>query len=239
MLTPKGKNLIIVGLVIACGILGGGLVLTQFSGQTPPKAEENILTPEEAANIALSYINQALLAGRVEAKLVGEIEEEMGLYKFQIDIQGEKLYSYISKDGKVLFPQGINLEEEKIKAEAKPETTEGNFSVSEEEVCKENGKPIIYFFGSAGCPHCRWEHPIVEEVADKFTNFISFHNNMDVNQDMDIFQKYSTGGIPTIVLGCKYYRVGSGERIGKEKEKEVLTSLICDLTGNQPATVCQ
>lgn len=238
MANLKGKNLIILFLVIACGILGGGLVFTKFSGQPPLKVEENVLSAEEAVEIALAYINQNLLAGGAEAKLVGKVKEEKGLYKFQIDIQGEKFYSYISKDGKILFPQGINLEEEKAKAEVKPETVEGNFSVSEEEICRENGKPIIYFFGSERCPHCRWEHPIIEEVAGKFGEEISFHNNMDTNKDREIFQKYSTGGIPTIVLGCKYYRVGSGENLGREKEKEVLISLICDLTEGKPVEVC-
>ena len=59
---------------------------------------------------------------------------------------------------------------------------------------------------------------------------------------MDIFQKYidiNGGGIPFIVLGCKYVRVGSGERAGEEAEKAALTELICELTGGQPVGVCQ
>jgi len=61
---------------------------------------------------------------------------------------------------------------------------------------------------------------------------------MDSQADMDVFRKYSTGGIPTLVLGCKYYRVGSGERAGEEMESKVLTALICKLTENKLVDIC-
>ncbi|MCS7106333.1 MAG: thioredoxin family protein, partial [Candidatus Aenigmarchaeota archaeon] len=114
----------------------------------------------------------------------------------------------------------------------------GDFLVSKDEVCKENGKPIVYFFGISRCPHCIWEHPIINNVTSKFEGYISYHENVDTDKDIDVFQKYSTGGVPTIVLGCKYYRVGSGRRIGEEQEAKVLTALICKLTGNKPNEVC-
>jgi len=98
--------------------------------------------------------------------------------------------------------------------------------------------PVIYFFGSKDCPHCTWEHPIVEKVAKDFEEYISFHNNMDSDADRDVFSKYSTGGIPTLVFGCKYYRVGSGEGLSEEGESKALTALICKLTENQPLSVC-
>jgi len=62
---------------------------------------------------------------------------------------------------------------------------------------------------------------------------------MDSDEDMDVFSKYSTGGIPTLVFGCKYYRVGAGTQSGEEQETKDLTALICKLTGSQPADVCE
>jgi hypothetical protein len=41
-----------------------------------------------------------------------------------------------------------------------------------------------------------------------------------------------------LVLGCKYYRVGSGTSMGEDQEAKVLTALICDLTGNKPVDIC-
>lgn len=122
-------------------------------------------------------------------------------------------------------------------------STVGNFLITEDEVCEEEGKPIVYFFGGSFCPHCQWEHPIVQGVAKKFENYISFHDNMDSQEaDQEVWNKYSQinqGGVPFLVFGCRYVRVGSGETAGEETEKENLTALICKLTGGEPTAVCE
>lgn len=224
--------------IIAAGVLTAG---TYFYLNKNKLHQEKFLSPQETAQKALNYINENLLQKGVTASLV-DVVEENGLYKFRLKI-GEKEYpSYVTKDGKILFlEEGIDLEKA---VTVQPETQEektptiGNFLVGKEEICKENEKPIIYFFGSQSCSHCKWEHPIVEKVAKSFEGYISFHNDMDANADTDIFGKYSTGGIPTLVFGCKYYRVGSGEGEGEELESKNLTAIICKLTGNQPSETC-
>ena len=123
------------------------------------------------------------------------------------------------------------------------EKTVGDFLVLDEEVCQEDGKPVIYYFGHSRCPHCTWEHPLIKEVAESFGDQISFHDNMDDEEgrDREIFEKYqeiNPGYVPFIVLGCKYVRVGSGEQLEEEGEKTALTQLICQLTNNQPSEVC-
>ncbi len=243
MANLTGKNSLIVVLVLVCIGLGIGLA---YSGSCPEGEEgAKAVSKAEAASIVLDYINNNILSGDLQASLIGDVIEESGLYKMQIKIQDDEFSSYITGDGKILFPQGIDLaeaQEEEGEEEEEPaqdKFTLGSFSVSEDEVCTEDGKPIVYFFGADYCPHCHWEHPVVEAVAGEFEGFISFHDNMDSDADRDIFTKYSTGGIPTVVLGCKYYRVGSGERSGEEKETKNLTALICNLTENQPAGVCE
>jgi thiol-disulfide isomerase/thioredoxin len=121
-------------------------------------------------------------------------------------------------------------------------STIGSFSVTKEETCQEEGKPLVYFFGSPSCPHCTWEHPIFEEVVKKFEGLIALHNNMDTENDMEVFQRYSQinqNGIPFIVLGCRYVRVGSGENLGEEEETKALTALICKLTEGKPEKICE
>ena len=143
--------------------------------------------------------------------------------------------------------QGQPGEQGEIAGEEVPqyETTVGNFLVLEDEVCVEDGKPIVYYFGSSGCSHCLWEHPIIQAVAAEFGDQISFHDLMDKQEEMDVFQKYQKyldvaqrNGIPFIILGCKYVRAGSGEQAGEEAEKAALTELICELTNNQPPEIC-
>lgn len=221
-------------------VLAGALIAGSFFYINKNKnPKEAVIPPQEAAQKALNFINQNLLGG-LTATLM-EVTEENGLYKLKLKISDQEYTSYVSKNGKFLFPgEGINLEEmSKPLTKAQTEkTTIGNFSVSSEDICKENEKPIIYFFGSKSCPHCSWEHPIVEKVLKDFEGYISFHNNMDSDKDSEVFRKYSNGAIPTLVFGCKYFRVGSGERAGEEEEIKVLKALVCKLTGNQPNNVC-
>ncbi len=165
------------------------------------------------------------------------------LYKIAVNISAmgmaQTAESYMTKDGKLLFPSGIDIEEFEAMAEQQQQnTTIGNFIVSGDGICEEDGKPILYFFGSEGCGACKWEHPVIVNVTAKFEGFISFHDNIDSTADEDIFAKYSDGHIPTLVLGCKYYRVGAGASMGEDQEAKVLTALICDLTGNKPVDIC-
>jgi thiol-disulfide isomerase/thioredoxin len=120
-----------------------------------------------------------------------------------------------------------------------PPKTIGNFLVANAEVCTELDRTIVYLFGSNSCPHCLWEDPVIKEVTNKFGTLVSFHENIDVDRERDIFKEYSKDGyIPLVVIGCKYYRVGSGETLGKEQESQILTALICSLTNREPAGVC-
>jgi len=179
-----------------------------------------------------------------------EINDLGSLYEVVYEVASpmgpQKSSFHVSKDGTHLITgQLVNLkeyaallEEQNKEAEGGDAETIGNFLVSSDDVCTEDSKPIIYFFGGDGCPHCKWEHPLIEGVAAKFEGYIAFHDNMNSDADREILSKYSTGGVPTTVLGCKYYKVGSGERLGEEEEAKVLTALICKLTGNQPADVC-
>lgn len=125
--------------------------------------------------------------------------------------------------------------------------TVGDFLVTDKEICKENDKPVIYFFGSSSCPHCVWEKPIAQKVFNQFKNEISYHENFDSQNDSEVFQKYSDinpGYVPFLVLGCKYARVGAGENLGKDEaeskklEEEALTAILCKLTDGKPSTVC-
>ena len=233
MVKKNFKNLIIL-LVIITTVLGS--VTFFFSDWIERRGK---LSKEEVAKRTVEYINENFLQEGVILSLV-DVVEESGLYKMTLKIGEEEFPSYVTLDGKLLFDRAIDLESKPIAQEEPQEegSTIGDFLVSGDEICKENEKPLVYFFGSEGCSHCQWEHPVIKEVTEDFKDYISFHDNMDSEADFEIFQKYSTGGIPSLVLGCKYYREGSGERSGKEEEKKTLTALICKLTENQPTDIC-
>jgi len=195
------------------------------------------MSADEASKKAIAYINDKILAGQGTASLnkISE-DKEKGLYKLELNVNNQVFISYLTLDGSILFPDAVDLRRQSNESAATAavppvgETVDGEFiKVANQEVCKENGKPIIYFFGSEGCSHCRWEKPILEKVVAEFGDKISFHENIDTAKDRDIFSQYSTGSVPTIVLGCQYYRIGSGENLGETEETKVLTKLIQEL----------
>ncbi len=195
------------------------------------------INPQQAAAKLSAYLNQKILQGKDKIKISQVKENKSGFYEIDFDMKGRSFIGYMSLDGRFIAPQIIDLS----KINNKEKTIEGNFKeVEDKKICLENEKPIIYFFGSSRCPHCRWEKPIIEKVTAEFGNYISFHENIDeFGKDRKIFENYSNGGVPLIVLGCKYYRLGSGEAGTKQKEEQVLTDLICKLTKGNPSSICQ
>jgi len=224
--------------IIIAGVLVAGIIFyTNYS----KNSEGEVISADQAAEKVINFINEVVLAGETTASLA-EVLEENGLYKIRFDVDGQEADWMITKDGKLIFPQTINLDDfiEDENAETEEEkTTIGNFFQTNDSIITENGKPIIYFFGSESCLHCRWERPIMKQVAVKFDGYISFHDNMDTDADEDVFIKYSAEGyIPATIIGGVYYRVGSGENLGEKENADTLTALICKLTNNQPADVC-
>lgn len=226
----NNKLFIPIAIIIAGVLITGVVVYTNSSDQGES------IGLEVAAEKVMNFINNSILKGQGTATLIDTLEEN-GLYKVKFDVEGEEVEWMITKDGELILPQSINLTE--FTNEEETVETIGKFFISSDETIMEDGKPVVYFFGSETCPHCRWEHPLMKQVVSKFDRYISYHDNMDVDADMDIFSKYSAEGyIPATVIGGKYYRVGSGETIGEEANTEALTALICKLTNNQPAEVC-
>lgn len=204
----------------------------------------NVAAAEAVVQKALNYINNNLLSDGSVATLdkINSANTISKLYKFTVIVSGESFVSYISADGKYLFaqtPTNLNEETSNDKVIWKA-TFEGGFKEAKDiEVCTENNKPIIYFFSSTACPHCKWEEPVLKSVVDQFGSNISYHENIDSDRDWDVFSRYSSGSVPTLVIGCKYYRVGSGESAGIEAEKSALKKIICRATENIPANICE
>jgi len=120
------------------------------------------------------------------------------------------------------------------------------------------GKPIVYFFGTTWCPHCKWERPIFVNATGKFGNWTGLQTDdlsnakfespymtvktLEVDKqsspDISIFNHYSPNGtIPLIVISGKYFRTGSGEKLGTDQETQTLTALLCKVSNN-PIAEC-
>ncbi|MFH1591760.1 MAG: hypothetical protein ABIB47_00120 [Candidatus Woesearchaeota archaeon] len=66
------------------------------------------ISQTEAKNRVQDYVD-TVISGRAVA-IIGDINEEKGLYKVGLNIQGQDIDSYITKDGEVFFPTGVVLD---------------------------------------------------------------------------------------------------------------------------------
>lgn len=91
---------VVIGLV-AAGLISGGIFLFIKN--------QNASSSQEMAQKAIDYINKNLLASGMAASLV-DVVEESGVYKFKLKIGENEYNSYITKDGKLLWPEdAINI----------------------------------------------------------------------------------------------------------------------------------
>lgn len=150
---------IIISLIIASFILSyaGGFKAT------------NLYSTKEAKVLkAIDFINKNLLQDATAT--VGEIIEESGVYKFQLKIGEQQYESYLTKDGKVLFPQGIAL------TETKTEKTEAGETTSKKtcEELKKEDKPLIEAFVVSKCPFGLQMQRVLNEIIKNIPEFASY-----------------------------------------------------------------
>ncbi|MCP6718215.1 MAG: hypothetical protein KJI70_01530 [Patescibacteria group bacterium] len=89
--------------IIILSVLGVFLYLNQ------DVFNQKHLSPEEISEKALSFVNTNILPEGITASLI-DITEEGDVYKIRLDVQGTEYQSYVSKDGKYLFPDGYELD---------------------------------------------------------------------------------------------------------------------------------
>lgn len=105
---------LIVGLLL--GIAIGGPLLAGTRNAAPQSSLPNELTPEAAGERAIDFITTYAVPPGVEVSLVEVTELETGnLYQVTTNIsmlgQSETRDLYITRDGKLLFPGAIDIDE--------------------------------------------------------------------------------------------------------------------------------
>ena len=97
----------ITGIMVILLILS---VLTQgfrFSDAALTGAATASLTSSEAESKVVEYVNTNLLRAPFTAT-ANSVEESENLYKVSLDVAGQTIDSYLTKNGKLFFPQGFD-----------------------------------------------------------------------------------------------------------------------------------
>jgi len=101
------KNLIAISILTSAIIIGGAVIYINPSFLKMGTVA--VLTPQKAGEKAIKYINEGLLKGAATASLMNTSEED-GVYKLHFKIAEKEYDSYVTKDGKVFFVEGLKTE---------------------------------------------------------------------------------------------------------------------------------
>ncbi len=100
---PKSSTGWIITTVLLMVLLIAAIVTGGFGLMNP----QNTLTPTQAEQKAVSYVNSQLLEQGLQAIVVSS--KDVGEhYQITMEVQGQLVDTYISKDGTLFFPQGFD-----------------------------------------------------------------------------------------------------------------------------------
>lgn len=60
-------------------------------------------------------------------------------------------------------------------------------------------KPVLFDFFATWCGPCKMQTPIIEELAKKMGNAVEI-KKIDIDQHMDLAEKYGIRVVPTLVI---------------------------------------
>ena len=179
------KNLLPVSIIIAGMIIGGVLFYSRQACPSLGKVEK-LLTSQEAVQKAIDFINKNMMSEGQTASLVSA-QEESGLYQFKIKIGEQEFKSYVTRDGKILFPNaGIDLDSSPSTAQ-EPEV--------QEEITKRD-TPDVKVFVMSYCPFglqaMKMFLPVYDLLQDKaemelyFVDYI-MHEKQEIDENLRIY----------------------------------------------------
>ena len=157
--TKTNWKVIIIALIIASFILSYSGGLKSFDLSEPKEAK--VLK-------AVDFINKNLIQNATAT--AEEITEESGVYKFSLKIGEEKYDTYLTKDGRLLFPQGIEIT-------ATQKTTETTAEVEQKKTCEDlakKEKPVLEAFIVSKCPFGLQMQRILNEIVKNIPQLASY-----------------------------------------------------------------
>lgn len=143
------------------------VIIALMSFQKP--AQNKSITQAEAKTRAENFVNNYLMQSGTVAS-IRSISEEYDLYKLQIDIVSDVVESYLSKDGKLFFPQALNIDE--ISGSGANAPAAGGAPVAT--VGTKSDQPSVELFVMSHCPYGTQMEKGILPVLDALGNKIDF-----------------------------------------------------------------
>ena len=167
-----GKKIIFLILVL-CFVLTGCSAANLSSKFFKNGAK--VLTPDEAKTAAADFVNKNLMQKGSEVAVKEAVLED-GLYKLTVILpNGKEIASYMTKDGKKFFPEGMDVVEE---ADISDQTSEKKNNEPAAAVTNKKDKPEVELFVMSHCPYGTQIEkgilPALEELGDKIDFKLKF-----------------------------------------------------------------
>lgn len=105
------KNSIAVGVAILAILVTGVLIFanTSYGNALSFLKLKPQMSAQEVAQKSVDYLNNTVLQGQTAT--LGEVSEESEVVKFQVKIDTNTYDSYVTKDGKLFFPEAFRVGE--------------------------------------------------------------------------------------------------------------------------------
>lgn len=216
-------------IIIPLSIIATGIIITAafvFVNQEKikgPAVKE--LPAQQVAEETINYINENFLAQGLVASLI-DISDAGSVYKIRLKIGEQEHDSYVGKDGKFLFPEGIDLTIKPQSQEAPvvqeiPEEKEFS-QATLEELAKCLSQKGAKFYGTDWCSYCQKQKEVFGEAA-QYLPYIECDSNKGTPEELALCQKDNVGGIPD-------WRFPNGEqRTGVVQPEELAELSGCQL----------
>ncbi|MEK6900509.1 MAG: thioredoxin domain-containing protein [Nanoarchaeota archaeon] len=141
-------------ILLLLSVFTGGF---DFSGKSPLSGAAVSL--QQAETKTLEFVNGQLLQPPYEATLTSS-EELDNLYKITLAVGGQSIDSYVTKDGRLFFPQGMDMDKPKTEdpvgtSDSTDETAKLDVSADDDPVLGNADAPVtIIEFSDFQCPFC-------------------------------------------------------------------------------------
>lgn len=167
----KNKKIIfgLVAFIILAAIVLAGVSLYK---------NRNNIRPEMARLKAETFVNNNLMQAGTKAT-VSEITKAYGLFKVKVDIgSGQKVDSYITLDGKLFFPQGLEMDKADTATSTGSTPSAAQNSPATPTDIPKTDKPTVELFVMSYCPYGTQIEkgilPVVKALGNKINYELKF-----------------------------------------------------------------
>ncbi len=157
-----------------CGVLAMVLLFVTLSGGITG----NAISEDKIGELALNFFNNKLSS---TTGTLNSVKESSGLYEVDLDVQGEVVPLYFTKDGKFI-QQGYEL----ISLEST------SSSSTEQEEIPKSDKPVVQLFVMSFCPYGVKAENNIFSIVNLFKDKIDFKIRYIVNVNGDTIDKVSS-----------------------------------------------